>query len=70
MKLACSADPEKVSGIAKQAREILLDYRAACGFDRKLISQVITPLVLLLPISSHTQKIKIKIRMTGTWHKN
>ncbi|XP_075530619.1 uncharacterized protein LOC142563836 isoform X2 [Dermacentor variabilis] len=33
MKLACNADPEKVSGIAKQAREILLDYRATCGFD-------------------------------------
>ncbi|XP_077502805.1 uncharacterized protein LOC144113546 isoform X2 [Amblyomma americanum] len=37
VKLACSADPEKVSSIAAQAREVLLDYRAACGFERTVV---------------------------------
>ncbi|KAL3207176.1 hypothetical protein MRX96_010488 [Rhipicephalus microplus] len=33
VKLACNADPAKVSNIADHARKILLDYRAACDFD-------------------------------------
>ncbi|XP_042143430.1 uncharacterized protein LOC115318895 [Ixodes scapularis] len=34
IKLACTADPAKVSDIAKHVRENLLDYRATCGFDQ------------------------------------
>lgn len=34
VKLACTADPKKVAGVANHAGEVLLDYRAACGFDQ------------------------------------